>query len=833
MSKLPGISLRLLFAAALLACFTIAPASHAEPAGADDGPGIAILASSVDNGESVEDLLSFVKEARVREVVIDWAWITLHWEHTKFDRVNALVEKLKAEKVHVAAMYRPRFKAFQAKTYTIKAQVNADGQLPDGREILYADPEARKWGTQWAVDILTKCPAFDEVVIYNPSQFDQSEASKNARKKNADYDNDSVHKFLEETRKAIREVKQDAKLGLVRPPAEWAFKPFRDVVDVDRPYAVVRDDTDFDKNMDAALNVMSQTKTAGPALAKITWGEDYKVSDEKLAEFIKTARKKKLRYCFWTFDTTFLEGNYDLDSLCKAAGLDAGKLKSIIRDLGGKTDLKFPAEEVQKAVDDAMDEPGYTAVLEAVKKYGEQVIGPMTKILDDTERSVVDRWRAAGALGQTKSPKALEVLLRNSKDKEDMVRWLCADGIGWCGKGSKEARERLKEMGENDPAMRKDQKGETVYYVRDTAKRALAKLSQREPGEEEAFFKNMPWAETLEDALDRAKKENKLVVLFVNPFDNPAYECGYRGADNYAKEQRAKQKDEPRPDVGQVKERAMLAGLLCEPRNAAFVRQRCVLVRMRLHYRHWTDVYNDEPHALKAVGMDDKNVGAPAVLAISPEGKIVAHAHDMTIYCPELFWKIAATAMEACELSTPEPLKQAQDALAKNDGPENFIALLNAQLDAGEHKDFRKLAALAPKKAADEATLLQAEADLVEGNAQSAFDRLENFKAPNDRFHARKNALLAEALVRLGRPEEADGLYRATVHGTLPMDGVLWRLLFFDCLAKDRLGKTEGRSEMPGGSWADEEDPWCVRALMYHQPNGPNPDEWCRFTDLP
>ena len=830
MHKPITLAFRLSLSLAMLAALAVAPASHAEPAGSKDGPGIAILASAVDNGQSVEDIMAFVKAARVRDVVIDWAWITLHWDRTKFDRVNELVKQLKSEKVNVAAMYRPRFKGFEADKYKVKAQVGADGKLPDGREILYADEEARKWGAQWAVDILTKCPEFDEVVIYNPSQSDQSAASVAARKDNPDFDNDSVHKFLEQTREAMRKVKKDAKLGMVRPPSEALFKPFRDVVDVDRPYVFVRQDADYTADMDAALEIMKQTKTAGPALAKCVWGPDDKVTDKWLADFIQTARDKKLRYCLWTYDAIFLEDRYDLESLCKAAGLDADKLKPIIRDLGGKTDLPADPEEVQKAIDAAMASD-YMAVREVAVKYGEDAIDALGRILDDDKRSVFDRWRAAGALGVTQSNKALPALLRNSKDKEDMVRWLCADALGMCGRGSKEARKRLEEMAENDPAKRADANGKEVFYVRDTAKLALAQLDMPAPraaldlNEDDAFIKSLPWCETIEDALEQAREEGKLTVVFINPFNSGSFDCGYRAARAYADKQRAASATPPVSDVGLLKERAMLVGLLAEPRAAAFIKQRCVPVRMRLSVQHWTDIYDSEPHALEAIEMDDKDVGAPAVLMISPKGKVVAHARNMTVFAPELFWRIVGVAVEAGKPKRPDALNDAVRAWTDQDTAENFFGALSALIDAGELEDFRKFAALAKPDYLDGASLLLAEVDLLQGNVQAAGDRLDKAIPGDTELELRRSALLAEALIRLGRAEEAAKV-ASEADGDKPgTPDWAARLGFFEFLANYQLGNP---TEPPKAT----NDLWSARVSLYTTSGGPNPEDWCRYSNL-
>ena len=73
----------------LLAALTMtAPAAG----GDEHGAGIAVIASDVGNSYSVEDLAAFVETARIRDVIVDWAWIAHHWPRTDFDgRTDRLV----------------------------------------------------------------------------------------------------------------------------------------------------------------------------------------------------------------------------------------------------------------------------------------------------------------------------------------------------------------------------------------------------------------------------------------------------------------------------------------------------------------------------------------------------------------------------------------------------------------------------------------------------------------------------------------------------------------------------------------------------------------------
>jgi len=468
--------------------------SRADPA--PHGAGIAVLASDVGHGMAVDDLLAFVEEARVRDVIVDWAWITLHWERTDFAAVEALVSALEERGVRVAAMYRPRFKPHEVAKYDVAYQVDASGEPLNGAcEIRYADAAARAWGTSWAVEILRRCPAFDEVIVYNPSQRCRSAEVVAAREKDPAFDQACVRTFLVETREAMRGVAKGARLGLVLPPDLALFEPHLDAVDVVHPFVFVREGTDFAANWDEAVEVLEASGKAGAALAKITWGEGETVTDDQLADFVATARAHHRPYVFWTFSTAFCEGHYDLDRLCAALGLDATRIRGCIRDLGGRSGLPSDPQVVAKAVREAADDTtaqAYPHMLEVASRYGEAAIEPLCRLLDDRTETPHVRWRAAGALGRIGAPAALPALLRASRDDEPYVRWLCAEALGRCGAGSAQARERLAAMAASDPAWRADAKtGERVHYVRDAARDALEQFERDAPLDAETLARTV------------------------------------------------------------------------------------------------------------------------------------------------------------------------------------------------------------------------------------------------------------------------------------------------------------------------------------------------------
>ena len=109
--------------------------------------GISLLASEIENKYPVSALSDFIVHGGFTPVVIDWAWITYHWEKTDFEGVNRLLRILKEHNVKFAAMYRPRFLSVP----TVPYQIKKDGSpaFSHGFEIRFTSPEARRWGWQW------------------------------------------------------------------------------------------------------------------------------------------------------------------------------------------------------------------------------------------------------------------------------------------------------------------------------------------------------------------------------------------------------------------------------------------------------------------------------------------------------------------------------------------------------------------------------------------------------------------------------------------------------------------------------------------------------------
>ncbi len=297
--------------------------------------GIAVLASSIGTDYSPEGLAEFVQQGKFSPVVIDWAWITAHWDKTDFAAVNRFLELMAARKVPVAAMYRPRF----LNQPTVPTQVDEAGKpaASHGYYICFSSPEARQWGASWGTRILRKLPQIDAIIIYNPLNQCQCPACQAAARDNPYGHYDAVWKFLAEAKAAWQKQRPGVRLGVVfvNDPEFW--KRGTQVLDVAHPFLFVTDDTDMSKDAAEANAIRDLLPgKAGSCLAKVTWGPNDKVSPARLAEFDRVAARAGLPYFFWTFDTLFMSDLYDPKAVAQALGLDPAAMTAALAKMQGK-----------------------------------------------------------------------------------------------------------------------------------------------------------------------------------------------------------------------------------------------------------------------------------------------------------------------------------------------------------------------------------------------------------------------------------------------------------------------------------------------------------------
>ena len=401
--------------------------------------GIAVLASTIGSDFTPESLADFVQQGKFSPVVVDWAWITYHWDHTDFAAVNKFLDLMAAKKVPVAAMYRPRFLS----NPTVPTQMNQDGECSVVHaEICYSDASARKWGISWGEKILEKCPSFREIIIYNPSNNCHCPKCTAA---SAQTPHKVVTDFLSEAKSAWKTKQPAAKLGVVYMPETDFWKAGLTVVDIVHPYLIMREGDDPAKNMADIKSVRSLVKDKmGSCLGKVTWEETAKISMEKLKAIDSLARENAIPYFVWTFDELFLSDKYDSKAVLQALGMDPAVGEALGRMHKQSASNPVPAIELNEAqallkqIDQAG--PGadkFNAIDAVVKKARESDAATRTAIMSlalaTIKNKTLDiylRWPSCYVISrsgyQQGVPDLIELLLH---DESEVMRGVAAEAL--------------------------------------------------------------------------------------------------------------------------------------------------------------------------------------------------------------------------------------------------------------------------------------------------------------------------------------------------------------------------------------------------------------------
>lgn len=461
--------------------------------------GIAVLASSIGADCSPKDLAEFVRQAKCSQVVVDWAWITYHWDHTNFSAVNEFMELMSAKNVPVVAMYRPRF----ISSPTVATQMGEDRKRStDHAEICYSDPEARKWGAAWGEKILEKCPGFKEVIVYNPTNGCRCPQCTAAGQ--GTYA--AVVSFLSQAKAAWREKHPGVKLGVVSMAVPDFWKACKGVVDVAHPFLRVRDDVDLvheAADIQALKDVVGDKM--GSCLAKITWEEGARVSIDKLVAADAIAGREGIPYFIWTFDTLFTSSLYDPAQVAKALGIDTALLSEALsrmrRELpagtgqpvsvqaGAQGELTYTPEQIRKISVEMLiermqqPEPGYhrfaalwgltQKIAETTGEAHRSMMALVIAAMKDLSRSDYQRFQCCYVISGCKDeegiPDLIDILLQ---DKSETMRAVAAEAL--CDfPNSKTAYDALMQAARTD----------TSPMVREVLERRLGKdIPSPDPG---------------------------------------------------------------------------------------------------------------------------------------------------------------------------------------------------------------------------------------------------------------------------------------------------------------------------------------------------------------
>ena len=432
----------------LRAAYASAPDTKAAPR-----RGIAVLASSIGGDYSPEGLANLVQQWKFSPVVIDWAWITAHWDQTNFTALNHFIELMAARGVPVAAMYRPRF----LNNPTVPIQVDRAGKpaASHGSYICFSSPEARQWGISWGTRILQQCPRINEIIIYNPLNQCQCPACLEAARNNPYAHYDAVWQFLAEAKAAWQGQNAGAKLGVVfvNDPEFW--RRGAQVLDVAHPFLFITDDTDMAKDAAEASAIRDLLPgKMGFCLAKITWGPNDKVSPSRLAEFDKSAAEAGLPYFFWTVDTLFDSSLYDQQAVAQILrenplASHAQAVPTIPPQQEGSQPGNYSPDLPQAAaalLKQIMEGPDQIAAVDSLVKVGRQsdaegrraIISAVAAAMNDKRWAEYPRWLCCKVLGgiadERAVPDLIQVLLH---EESEIVRYVAAEVVGEFYKNAK------------------------------------------------------------------------------------------------------------------------------------------------------------------------------------------------------------------------------------------------------------------------------------------------------------------------------------------------------------------------------------------------------------
>jgi hypothetical protein len=272
--------------------------------------------------------------------------------------------------------------------------------------------------------------------------------------------------------------------------------------------------------------------------------------------------------------------------------------------------------------------------------HGAAAIPALARLLADDKLPEPVRYMSANGLGATRLPAAIKPLLPALDDPLFNVRRCAAEALGQLG--AKDAIGRLRQLATGDPFVWRDPtSGDRRWLVRESAIKALRALGETPPGlpadapgwrqppirTGTPFSDALPWADTVEAALERARREHKPVLATVVAIGDARWSSGWQGAAAQLRgldpppfgDERAQQIDE-----GLVKERALMAVLFTDPDIAASVREHFVPVRLRVH-TYAFDAVTSTPaiDPLRLLGTTGVDCPAPALVFADADGRLL------------------------------------------------------------------------------------------------------------------------------------------------------------------------------------------------------------------
>jgi len=748
--------------------------------------GFAVLASSVGTDYSVDALVELVRAGDFRPVVLDWAWITAHWKRTDFAAVERFAARLKKARVPVHAMYRPRWWTRERDHARLRHQVTADGattQKKGRREICYGNAAARDWGIEWGRQILTRCPSVSAVIIYNPTMRCRCPECVAALERDSDHHQSALVTFFREAKAAFRKVNRKARVGMAGIASKGAYRRIDEVIDFAFPFLPITEKKDWERMLADHARLKAALKCECPGgLAKVEWGPKTKMPTAGLVEFIRTANREGASYFFWTLHATFLDKRFDVSQVAAALGLKPERLRAALDALPG-SEAK-PAGSLEESLARARATKDWNDKAWAeLRGLGDRAVPGLTAIMKD-RALVAPRYMAVHCLGAIGTEKAIHTLIAGLESDSFNVRRTAAGALGRLG--VEKARSRILRLARSDPYQWRDPKtGERRYLVRISAEKALKQLdtarqagaaAPKAPALGDTLAKlgsEVRWERDIAAALERARRERKLILAAVN-------------LEKYGGE-----KGETPKAQGMVFN-FMLASLFTGTDIVPLVNRRFVPVRVSYHLMHRTMAIHKTRGGrpltgdpLEKLGTNTLEVKPQALLVVSPEGKLLTLLNGMAAYDPGMVHRFLRDRLAEHSPSKPRgqtfsehlhdgDLEQAEGALAAIKGRDEAV-YRRAQLHAvrGEHAKAVETLKSMPRNSRwfGPGAALKGVSLMRTGDFEASLRALRSSMARGGHTRAAEARYwLGCVCERLDRKEEAAAVWRTLIadHGETP-----------------------------------------------------------------
>jgi hypothetical protein len=613
-----------------------APQRAAEP---DLRRGVAVLASTVGHEHSLAELESFVRACRLDHVVVDFAWVTHHFARSDLAAIEKLARRLRAQGVHVAAMYRPR--ALRPDGIDVRFARDASGQIAEHHnQLCFAHPDSRQWGAEWGSRILRGCPSIDEILLYNLGRVCRCSAcAKGGAARH-------TTEFLRECRQRWQPLRCGIRIGHVGVRDEY-----RDAVDRLWPFLALRRESEDAPVQAASLvegwrRTHASTESEGRvALVKCCWASETRNRSEDVAAVLAAMQDAQTPFCLWYYGWLFhsQDGRYDAKSLVDALGGEWGRVASFL----AQERERGPALDPRSWVwfDSRESEQGPRLILERGRRTPEILRAEADSVLisylpdrawgrlprlslsmGDTNRVLLrfpkpETRRPSRAILELRmhvsqippaAPFELAVHAVTEDWSEAAARWNAAPAFA-----AEPIAVAKVEPGQDE--LRIELKGSPgswsqglLLKVREAARGGLPAVPARQSGAQqgdliERVLERYDWAEDVDDALRRARAEHRLVLAFT-----------YAGGGS----SRSKH------------EELLATTLLGHPDLVHTVQERFVPVR--IERKAWFYLYPSdklrEPDPLTPLGTSLLAARAPALVVAEPNGKHIGTLASIGTY---------------------------------------------------------------------------------------------------------------------------------------------------------------------------------------------------------